>query len=143
MSFLKRHWFNIFMTLFIFCSMGLTLLVALSPKQDAQNRGFIPCTTELANKVTSCQGGLKCTTKAILNNVVCDARVVTKGLDNWINDKQEKPWSNYLFEPELSAEEKLFREHTDIFYKENPNYHSDFEQLKRDYELLKEINRHG
>ena len=131
------------MTLFIFCSMGITLLVAVSPKQDAKNRGFIPCTTELANKVTSCQGMLKCTTKAILSNVLCDARVVIKGLNNWINNKQDRPWSNYLFKPELTEEEKLLKKHTDIFYKENQNYHSDFEQLKRDYELLKEINHHG
>lgn len=83
-----------------------------------------------------------CSAKAILSNAWCDAKVVGHGFKAWLDSKQEKPWSNYIFRPELTEDESLFNEHTDLFYKENPNYFWDFQQLKKDYKALKENTHH-
>ena len=142
MHFIKRHWFNFLMVLLIICGISLTLLIAFSPKEDAQNRGFIPCTQKLANRVVLCNGHLWCTTKAVIQNGWCDAKVIGQGIKLWINREQSAPWSNYYFTPDLSHVQNALNEHSELFYQENPNYIEDFEKLKQEHQKLEESINH-
>ena len=114
--------------------MSLTLIVAFSPREDTQNRGFIPCTKELADNVMECQGQIWCTTKAIMKNSLCDAKVILRGIKLWITKKQASPWSNYYFTPNLQETD----DNTQLFYHENPNYLQDFTATKQEHKKLEE-----
>lgn len=139
MSFIKRHWFNFFIALIILCTMGLTLLVAFSPKEDREGRGFIPCTKQLAENVTTCQNKMWCVFKAVLKNSLCDARVITKGIHLWLQAKQSTPWSNYFFKPDLSHIQNFTDPNAKLFYEENKDYLKDFEQVKENNKKLEEL----
>lgn len=142
MRFIKQHWFNLLMVLLIFLAMGETLLIAFSPREDAQKRGFIPCTQQLAEHVANCQGSLWCTTKAVVKNSWCDSKVIGQGIKLWLQGKQSNPWSNYYFTPDLSHIETALNENTELFYQENPNYIEDFEKLKQKHQKLEESINH-
>lgn len=122
----------------ILCGMGLTIIVSLSPREDKQKRGFIPCTEQLADSISLCNGSIWCTSKAIINNSICDTKIIISGVKLWINGKQKTPWSNYIFIPDLSHIDTPLYEETEIFYKENPNYLQDFEELKQTHNDLEE-----
>ena len=49
--------------------MGLTIIVSLSPREDKQKRGFIPCSEQLADSISLCNGKIWCASKAIINNI--------------------------------------------------------------------------
>lgn len=89
--------------LVIFIFMSLFVLVLLSPRQDLQERGFIPCTKQLAASLLDCQENSKfgCFLGAITQNTFCDIGVVAKGFEEWAKGAQSTPWSNYIFVPEL------------------------------------------
>lgn len=140
MKFIKHHWFNILMVLFILVSMGQTLLVAFSPREDKQNRGFIPCTKQLSMQLIECQSGAWCVIKAVMKNSGCDLKVIGQGLSLWVKGEQSTPWSNYLYQPDLSHLENNLNENSKLFYKENPNYLEDFEQVKQEHQKLEESN---
>ncbi|MBR1604753.1 MAG: hypothetical protein IJ660_01435 [Alphaproteobacteria bacterium] len=142
MRFLQHHWFNIVVVLLVFLALGMTLLIAFSPKQDAKKRGFIPCTLQLAEQVANCRGGLWCTTKAVVKNSWCDSKVIGQGIKLWLQKQQPAPWSNYFFTPDLSHLETSINEHAELFYQENPNYIQDFENLKREHKKLEESIEH-
>ena len=118
--------------------MGMTLIVALSPREDKLNRGFIPCTTELADNISVCNGGLWCTAKAVIRNSVCDAEIICNGFTLWIKGQQKTPWSNYMFIPDLSHKKDFYDTSAKIFYQENPDYLQDFENLKQTHKKLEE-----
>lgn len=136
MNFIKKYWFNLFIALIIVISMVFTLLIAFSPKADKLERGFIPCTKLLAENVTNCHGKLWCTFKAITKNSVCDAKVIYQGISQWIEGKQDYPWSNYYFTPDLSHLQTTLDENSELFYQENPNYIQDFEELQKEHKKL-------
>jgi len=138
MSFIKQYWFNILIAIMIICGMGLTIIVSLSPREDKQKRGFIPCTEQLADNITLCNGKIWCASKAIINNSICDAKIIISGVKLWINGKQKTPWSNYIFIPDLSHIDNPLYEESELFYKENPNYLQDFEELKQTHNDLEE-----
>ena len=142
MNFIKRHWFNLLMALIIVLSMGLTLLVAFSPKEDKLDRGFIPCSKLLAENVTSCKGNFWCTIKAVIKNSACDTKIIFNGLKMWVHGEQSAPWSNYFFEPDLSHLKNPLNENAELFYQENPNYLQDFEDLKQEHKKLEESIQH-
>lgn len=128
------------MALVIIFGMSFTLLIALSPREDAQKRGFIPCTEQLAENISACEGNLWCTTKAVLNNGRCDTGVIMRGINLWFKGGQPRPWSNYLFTPEINHPDNLLYENSELFYQENPDYRQDFEQLKQNHKQLEKDN---
>lgn len=142
MNFIKNHWFNVLMALFILLSMGFTLLIAFSPKEDKLDRGFIPCSKQLAERVASCQGSFSCTIEAVLKNSACDSKIIFNGVKMWLKGEQPTPWSNYYFEPDLSHLENPLDENSGLFYQENPNYLQDFEDLKQEHQKLEESIQH-
>lgn len=122
----------------IIFGVGITLTVALSPREDKLNRGFIPCTEKLAENISSCAGGLWCTTKAVIRNSICDAEIIFKGFALWTKGQQDTPWSNYIFIPDLSHKKDFSDVNSELFYNENPNYLQDFEKLKQTNKKLEE-----
>ncbi len=140
MKFLKRHWFNIFIVIFILISMGQTILVAFSPREDRLNRGFIPCTKQLTTELIDCQSSMWCITKAVISNGGCDLKIIGQGFRLWIKGEQSAPWSNYLYSPDLSHLNNDLNENSELFYEENPNFLQDFEKVKQDYQKLEESN---
>ena len=74
----------------------------ISPRQDLQKRGFIPCTETLVYNITDCKPGqIKCPLQYLWQDMQCNVRVIADGFVLWSRGKQERPWSNYLFEPEV------------------------------------------
>ena len=138
MKFIKHHWFNLLIALLIILSMTMTLLITFAPKEDRLNRGFIPCTLELASNLQNCDGKLWCAVKTVVKNSACDAKVIGKGLKMWISGEQPAPWSNYFFSPDLSHLEQVSDENVELFYQENPNHLQDFEDVKNNYRNLEE-----
>ena len=141
MKFIKQHWFNIFVVLFIITSMGLSLIVALAPKEDKLERGFIPCTKQLTERIIGCHSDFWCVTSSILKNSRCDIKVIGHGINLWITGKQPKPWSNYFFTPDLSHIDNSLDKNAQLFYEENPDFMEDFENLKENYKKLEEMNK--
>ena len=142
MKFLKNHWFNILIALLIIITMGQTLLVAFSPREDKLERGFIPCTKQLTINIINCQSKIWCVTKAVVQNGGCDAKVIMQGIKLWLKGEQSTPWDNYFFQPDLSHLDNDLSEHSELFYKENPNYLQDFELVMQDHQKLEESNSH-
>ena len=141
MNFIKKHWFNIFIVLFIILSMGISVIVSFAPKEDKLERGFIPCTKQLAERIIGCHSDFWCVTASVFKNSVCDAKIIGQGLKLWINRKQPAPWSNYYFTPDLSHIDNTLEENAQLFYEENPDFMDDFEKLKEDYQKLEEMNQ--
>lgn len=87
----------------------LSVALAISPKNDAQKRGFIPCTQDLVLEVSLCERGkITCPLGALWSDTKCNIHVVFDGLGAWIKARQPTPWANYLFEPLI--EEQLDQE---------------------------------
>lgn len=143
MKVLKQYWFNLLIALIIILGMGVTILVALSPKEDRLNRGFIPCTQELADNISACQGQIGCAARAVVQNSLCDAKIIGQGVKLWIRGEQAAPWSNYIFAPDTSDTQLELPENEELFYNENPNFRQDFEQVKKEHQKLEENNQHG
>lgn len=142
MSFVKHHWFGILSGLVVFVFMCVFVLVLLSPRQDAQNRGFIPCTRELADRLLNCGEDRKisCLFGAILRNTWCDMRVIGRGLADWTQGRQSAPWSNYLFVPEAVRDETFDTETAAEYLKNNPAPAAEMQKLQKlNEELENEI----
>lgn len=136
MTFIKNHWFGLITGLIIFCFLCLFILVLISPRQDEDKRGFIPCTEAMADKMLACpeEGKAFCMLKAVLGNSWCDAKVIGRGVKNWVTGKQSAPWSNYIFIPRVPVDQE--DEHLQEYYKNNPNIGAEMQELK---ELNKEL----
>lgn len=132
--FIKIHWFGLIMLILAFIYLAVFLLVLFSPRQDSQNRGFIPCTKEMAAEIFACQENKAwCMAKAVVKNGYCDTKVVFSGFAKWISGKQTTPWENYLFVPDVNGAENQ----TDIdpelqqFYEQNRDLDIQMNQLER------------
>lgn len=121
---MKKHWFSILMLSLIVLFVVFFTLIALSPKQDLKKRGFIPCTEALVQEMINCQNQKWCGFKVIINNSLCDLKVIGQGLHLWIKGQQPAPWSNYIFEPELFQDQELKE-----FYDQNPNLEAQMQNL--------------
>ncbi len=132
-TFVKHHWFGLILSLFMLAYLLVFVLVLLSPRYDAQKRGFIPCTEAMAERLIDCDNSAWCMLKTIAENSWCDARVVGSGFKNWLQDKQETPWANYLFEPEQTApdEENEIDEGLREFYAQTPDVEASMRNLRR------------
>ena len=102
---LKIVFWTMFGLLFFFF-FYLTIVMYLSPRQDARERGFIPCTKRLVTALQDCPAGkLGCPFKLLIKDMACNIGVVGTGAANWAKGKQPTPWANYLFEPEPYADD--------------------------------------
>ncbi|MDR1026504.1 MAG: hypothetical protein LBL47_03800 [Lactobacillus sp.] len=122
-----KHWFTILIVLIVFFFAAFCLVISLSPREDLQNRGFIPCTHKLIDDLTFCDGMKLCSLKAILSNSYCDLKVIGTGIGKWAKGEQSSPWANYLFKPEYEEISEDLVE----FYNDNPNIKEDMQRLKK------------
>ena len=138
-KFLKKYWFTMLITLLVSAYLMVFLFVLFSPKEDDLERGFIPCTKQMSEKIFKSeeQSTLKLV-KIILENTYCDTKVVAKGFVNWLEGKQETPWASYLFEPVLEKNKIEEDEELLKFYQENPYLSEDMEKLDKERKLLEQ-----
>ncbi len=93
-----------FLTVFLAGVVCLTAALFASPRQDALDRGFIPCTKELVYGLSGCESGrIGCPLKLLWHDMKCNIGVMYTGVADWMHGKQSTPWANYLFEPQLFA----------------------------------------
>ncbi len=103
---LKKHLFFTVICLLTLLYFLFLSLIFFAPKVDTLDRGFTVCTKSLIDEIYTCQNKqYLCVIKAILKNNICDFKVVKDGLILWIEGKQERPWSNYFFEPSIMQAE--------------------------------------
>ena len=142
LNFVKKYWFTTLITIFIVLYLTVFLCVLFSPKTDKLNRGFIPCTEQMTAKMLqNKEQSSFALAKIIIENTYCDAKVVAKGLTNWVKGEQSTPWANYFFEPEIEPEIVPNDEELLKFYEENPYLSKDMEELdKKRQELEQQIN---
>lgn len=138
-SFLKHYWFGILTSLILFAGFFFFLLVLVSPRQDAQKRGFIPCTEAMAQGMLSCpvQNKYSCMFGYILKNSWCDIKVIGRGMKLWVAGEQKAPWSNYIFTPILdedNPEDEVLQE----FRENNPHLGLELEYMKKLNQQLEE-----
>ena len=134
LNFIKYHWFGLIISIFLGLFFIEFFLVLFSPHQDSQNRGFVPCTYEMAEQIESCNNGKFCILKAIAQNYVCDGRVIITGFSDWMSGKQPRPWSNYIFTPDSPQYED--DEKIDEYYQSNPDIASEMTDLKQKHDEL-------
>ncbi len=99
---IKEYWFGILLLIGAVLFLLFVALVAAAPHDDAQMRGFTPCTYEMAEEL-SLQGGQKKiwgVLGAVTDSYFCYAGVVWSGVGLWLDGKQPTPWTNYLFASE-------------------------------------------
>ena len=93
------------LVLLMFVTVYMVAMLAVAPKNDALNRGFIPCTRDFVTAVSSCERGeIGCMAAGIWQDTKCNLYVIFDGAGAWLRGKQPAPWSNYLFEPKSEAE---------------------------------------
>lgn len=138
MSFIKTHWLGLISGFIIFCFLAMFVLVLLSPRLDAQKRGFIPCTEAMAETMLNCpsDGRYSCMSKAILGNSWCDMKIIASGLKSWVGGKQSYPWSNYIFVPELPQDEGFDEQARAEYLKNNSDIIQEMQNLKILHEEL-------
>ncbi len=129
MHFIKHNWFGILAGTLILYGFAVFLIVLFSPRQDNQRRGFIPCTEQMAVDLLECKQEVSCSLKAIMQNSLCDMKVIFSGIKLWMSGTQSTPWANYFFVPELSPQAELPQE-VEEFYKENPHIYQEMQKLK-------------
>lgn len=147
MNYIKQHWFGMSISCFMAYFLLIFIMVAISPQNDEKNRGFIPCSYEQTEKIISCrENKLICVLSASLRGNVCYMKVMNKGLWDFITGKQPRPWSNYLFEPEIVQNDGKDAEYEAEIQKvmeENPTLVDDMEKIKeKNRELLEKINKY-
>ena len=139
MKYITEHWLGIICSFLIFCFLVMFILVLLSPRQDTQKRGFIPCTEKMVEQMSNCQEESKfsCMLTSILKNSWCDMSVIAKGINNWIHGKQTFPWSNYIFIPTRPQDEDFDAEARKEYLQKNPDFQTEMQQLKEKHMELK------
>ena len=129
MNFFKRYWFAGLIAFIVCCFLLLFILLILSPKDDAKKRGFVKCTHEMIDNLSECDKAFYCSIKSIIDNTWCNVKVVAEGVDLWLDDKQEYPWSNYIFEPEIEKNSFFDEEARAEYLKNNPDVKQEMMRL--------------
>lgn len=137
MNFIHKHWFSLITGFIVFIFCVLFVLVLLSPRQDAQRRGFIPCTEAMAEKMLSCEKNkVFCLLSAVVQNTWCDIKVIGTGMQKWAKGQQTTPWENYIFVPELPSDEIFNEEARAEYLSKTPDIET---EMRRLHELNKEL----
>lgn len=142
LGFFKEYWFGMLTSLILLMGFLFFLLVLLSPRQDIQKRGFIPCTETLAQNILDCPAETKyrCIFAEIMQNSWCDIKVIGLGFTNWIRGRQSTPWANYIFKPEISAAAENRDELDAEFYNSSPHPELDLLKLQQLNEIIEQNN---
>ena len=142
MNFIKNHWFGLIVSLVTLAFLCVFALVLVAPHQDEQKRGFVPCTEKMAEQLHECRGQNLCALESVINNTLCNIKVVGQGISLWIAGKQTRPWSNYLFEPELkqptAADDFETEESLEEYYQNNPDISLEMSEL---YKLNQQLEQ--
>ena len=136
MSLIKRYWFGVVMGCLTSIFVVVLVLVIIAPKQDSKQRGFVKCTQNMVSQLIDCDKAVLCSMKAIVSNTLCDIKVINTGISKWLKGEQERPWSNYIFEPELPLASYFDKEEIDEYMKEYPDTK---EQIKKLDKLRKDL----
>ncbi len=137
MHLVKKYWFETVMIFFVAVFIGMVGILLLSPKQDMDNRGFIPCTKALMDNLFDCERKVLCSIDAVLGNTKCEIDVIYEGIKLWMNKKQPYPWSNYIFKPKLLSSVYIDEKAVEEYLKKYPNVKDDMKklhQLRKDLE---------
>ena len=137
MNFISKYWFGLTTGLIIFIFCMLFILVLLSPRQDIQKRGFIPCTEAMAEKMLACEKNkVFCMLSAVIQNSWCDMKVVGHGIKYWIGGHQSTPWENYIFIPEYPEDEFFDAKAKAEYLEKTPDIEAEMQRL---HKLNKEL----
>ena len=133
-DFIKYHWFGLLISILFGLFLIEFFLVLFSPHVDNQNRGFVPCTSAMSEQIETCNKRKLCILNAVYNNYICDNKVIGEGLLLWIKGKQPRPWSNYIFSPEIPTYEDY--EGLKEYYLSNPDIVNEMAELKEKHKEL-------
>jgi len=147
MNYIKQHWFGMGISCFMAYFLLVFIMVAISPQSDGKNRGFLPCSQEQTEKIINCQKNkVLCVLSASVRGNICYMKVLNQGVWNFITGKQSRPWSNYLFEPEIIQNKEQnndYEAEMQQLLAENPTLLEDMEKIKeKNQELLEKINKY-
>ena len=147
MNYIKQHWFGMGISCFMAYFLLVFIMVAVSPQNDEKNRGFIPCSHEQTEKIINCQKNkVFCVLSASVRGNVCYMKVLNKGFFDFVIGKQPRPWSNYLFTPEIvqnPEKDAQYEAELQAILAENPTLVEDMEKIKeKNQELLEKINKY-
>ena len=138
-KFFKKYWFSLLIALFISAYVMVFLFVLFSPKEDDLERGFIPCTKQMSEKILqNKEQSYLNLANIIIENTYCDTKVVVKGVINWLKGEQKTPWANYFFEPVLEKNKEKKDEELAKFYLENPYISEDMKNLDKERKILEQ-----
>lgn len=142
LGFFKEYWFGMLTSLILLVGFLFFLLVLLSPRQDIQKRGFIPCTETLAQNILNCPTDTKyrCIFAEIMQNSWCDIKVIGTGLTSWIQGRQSTPWANYIFRPEVYPADQNRDELDAEFYNSSAHPELDLLKLQQLNEIIEKNN---
>lgn len=136
MKFIQKHWFGMLIGFMVLVFCILFILVMLSPRQDMQKRGFIPCTEAMAEQLLSCENKVFCSLSAIIQNSWCDMKVVGRGVRDWAKGQQATPWENYIYTPEFPTDEFFDEQARAAYLSKTPDIEAEMQRL---HELNKEL----
>lgn len=114
----------------------MLVLVMLSPKYDAKNRGFVACTHNLLDGIVECDHTIGCSMGVIIQSAWCDIKMVGSGIKNWAEGRQAYPWSNYIYEPETPKNQLVDEEARIKYLEQYPDTKAEMEEKHR---LRKEL----
>lgn len=133
MGFLRRNYFGIIIVIFILLSAMFFTIIIISPKEDTQKRGFVMCTEKFVTNASQCKDkAFSCISKHIWYDFTCNLSVISDGFSLWVSGEQEKPWSNYIYEPDLLSHniDLYNQDGIETLYEENPNILEDMQQVR-------------
>ena len=85
----------------------------------------------MIDNLYDCNRKVWCSIKAINNNTLCDLKVIGEGFKLWLDNKQPTPWSNYIFEPEISENTFFDKEAREEYLKNNPDVKMEMMRLDK------------
>ena len=100
----KDYWFIFLCGAVVGVFFLFSLIIAFAPHIDQKQRGFTPCTYQMAEAFQMTENlGLWQTAAIINKGYACYAGVMWQGWKAYVHREQKTPWENYMFEPELEA----------------------------------------
>lgn len=130
MKWVKDHWFGMIMWLWVVAVALVMVMVLLSPHYDAKNRGFAFCTQQLIEKLEECDKKIACSTVAVLDNTICDVKIIGKSFKEWVDGKHPYPWSGYIFAAEIPLSSFINEDERREYLEEYPDTLAEMEKLK-------------
>lgn len=103
--------------------MAIITVIAMAPHNDAEMRGFTPCTYQMAEKMVM-NDALKYSEVfgIIAKGYGCYFKVMGEGVKLFYKGEQPTPWANYLFAIEQDETEEGFEkdlEQNNLFVEDN------------------------